>query len=335
MNELFVNKRVWKAMSEDELEEYKQALFDYYKNERGFPYFDLSDQQIEKEVQKMIDFDSSTLEKEDDVISQNMKGLNLVNHFMPHMWHTKCHHFSTPYEAFADDDTFRKVIEKRLKMGDNMSDAGIRKTLTWISGTHRVSNFRPTVAKYIYDKYAGEGKVLDLSCGYGGRLFGAISSDRVKVYHGAEPQVDTFNGLFKISALDKTGTKISIANSPIEDCEYVFDKDSYDLVFTSPPYFNTEEYSYDPNQSFMRYPEKEMWKEKFLKRIINLSYQWLKDDGLFALNIANVKTCNNLEESALKYAEETGFKLIKTHKMALSGLMRGGYKYEPIFIFKK
>ena len=59
MNELFVNKRVWKAMSEDELEDYKQALFDYYKNERGFPYFDLSDKQKEKEVQKMVDFDSS------------------------------------------------------------------------------------------------------------------------------------------------------------------------------------------------------------------------------------------------------------------------------------
>lgn len=329
---LFVNKRVWHAMSEEELEDYKQKLFDHYKS-RGFPYFDLSDEKIAKEVTKLKNFDPKSIEKEDDVISQSMLGLNVVNNFMPHMWHTKCGNFRTPYSNFEDDDVFRKVIEKRLKMGDNMSDAGIRKTLSWYRGTHRVSNFRPTVAKYIYDRYAGEGKVLDLSCGYGGRLYAAICTEKVKTYHGAEPQSDTYTGLGKIAMLDEDATSVFIENKPIEDCK--FQEGEYDLVFTSPPYFNTEHYSYDDTQSFMRYPTADVWKEKFLKRIISLSYQWLKADGTFALNIANVKTCNDLEESTLKYAKEVGFKLVRTHKMALSGLMRKGYKYEPIFIFEK
>ena len=66
-----------------------------------------------------------------------------------------------------------KAIRKRIKLDDNMSDMGMRKTFSWVSGTQKVSNFRPTIAKYIYDNYSNNGNVLDYSAGYGGRLIGA------------------------------------------------------------------------------------------------------------------------------------------------------------------
>ena len=41
-DELFFNKKVWKAYDEEELESYRTKLFNHYKS-NGFPYFDLSE----------------------------------------------------------------------------------------------------------------------------------------------------------------------------------------------------------------------------------------------------------------------------------------------------
>ena len=38
-----------------------------------------------------------------------------------------------------------------------------------------------------------------------------------------------------------------------EDFNYDDYEDTFDIVFTSPPYFNVERYSYDDTQSWVRY----------------------------------------------------------------------------------
>ncbi len=52
------------------------------------------------------------------------------------------------------------------------------------------------------------------------------------------------------------------------------------------------------------------------------------------LNIANVKKYQELEQDALLVASQEGFILHDTIKLRLSS-MKGGFKYEPIYIFKK
>ena len=333
-NELFINKKVWKGFSDSELNEYITKLVNYYRK-YGFPYFELSGDDIYKILTKMNNFDSSIILLEDKKLKQMMLGLNLVNYFMPHMWETKCYNYTTPMDCFNDDDMLKKAIYKRIKMGDNMSDAGMRKSLSWTSGTHRVSNFRPTIAKYIYDNYSGDGNVLDFSSGYGGRLLGAMSSKKVKKYTGIEPNNTTALGLSKIYKLKNhinNDFDAIIYNEPLEDVDI---NSEFDLSFSSPPYFNTEEYSYDDKQSFIRYPTKDEWKEKFLKVLIEKNYNWIKDNGYFIINVANVKTYPELEKDTIELATKNGFKLIKTYKMSLSSLMKSGFKYEPIFVFKK
>ena len=191
MNKLFINKKIWNEFSEDDMNNYLKEVFDYFRKE-GFPHFELSDEKCNKVLQNMIDFNSKSLLIEGDVIRQVMNGLNLVNYFMPHMWGVKCHNFTTPLDCFDNDVMLKKAILKRITYGDNMSNAGMRKALSWTHGTHRVSNFRPTVAKYIYDRYGGEGNILDFSSGYGGRLLGALSSNKVKSYTGTDPCIKTF-----------------------------------------------------------------------------------------------------------------------------------------------
>jgi SAM-dependent methyltransferase len=326
------NKKEWETFSEQEMEEYKNNIFLHYRKE-GFPFFKLTEKELEKEINKLKVFNTDSILLEDDKLKQVMTGLNFVNYFMNHMWETKCHSFETPMKAFLDDSTLKKAIDKRIRFGDNISDAGMRKVLSWVTGTHRVSNFRPTVAKWIYDNFSNEGNVLDFSCGYGGRLFGALSSKKVKSYTGTDPCTKTYNKLLEIVKTIKSDKKVILYNKPFEDLE--LEKEFYDLSFSSPPYFNTEEYSYEPSQSFIRYNSKEEWKNNFLKPLIENNFRYLKKDGNFLINIANVKTYPELEQDTIDLCIEAGFTYIKTYKMSLSSLMNTGFKYEPIFHFKK
>ena len=289
--------------SEKELEEYKQKVFDFYKS-HGFPYFELDDDKLLKVVYNLFNFDTSRILLEENHLKQFMVGLNLVNYFMPHIFEVRCHSFKSPLDCFIDDDMLKKAIHKRISMGDNMSHAGMRKALSWTHGTHRVSNFRPSIAKYIYDNYSGDGCVLDFSCGYGGRLFGAYSSDKVKTYIGTDPCQKTFEGLVKLDNYLNSQTEkemnVSLYEKPFENLD-----------------------------------TKEKWRDGFLTPLIVNSHRYLKDGGYFIINVANVKTYPTLEEDVVNLAEHNGFILVKTYKMRLSKLMGSGYKFEPIFVFVK
>lgn len=343
INDIFITKHTWSTFSESELDEYIERVFNYYR-EYGFPYFKLNSNEVHSIFNKMKSFDTNRLLLDDNILSQVMLGLNLVNSFMPHMWDVRCHAFKSPMDCFNSDDMLRKAIRKRVQLADNMSHAGMRKVLSWTSGHHRVSNFRPTVAKYIYDNYSGNGNVLDVSSGFGGRLLGALSSKSVIKYTGIEPSTQTYNGLLEMSSklkrqeskwfrYDDDSTEINILNFPVEDVS--FDGGEFDLIFSSPPYFNTERYSDEDTQSFKRYPTKLEWRDKFLTPLIRNSYKWINKNGYFIINVADVKTYTDLEDDVVEISTAHNFKLIKTYKMTLSSLMSSGFKYEPIFVFKK
>ena len=54
-----------------------------------------------------------------------------------------------------------------------------------------------------------------------------------------------------------------------EDADLTLFADSVDLIFTSPPYFNTEKYSEDDTQSWVRYKKIDDWNEK-----VSSHYTW-------------------------------------------------------------
>ena len=56
--------------------------------------------------------------------------------------------------------------------------------------------------------------------------------------------------------------------SPAEDVDFSEYEDTFDTVFTSPPYFNVERYSYDDTQSWVKYKDIKDWNEKFLQKTL-------------------------------------------------------------------
>ena len=319
---------------------FAEKVVDYWQK-KGFPYFNSEDIDVEKEIKKVISYDCSKIQLENDEIQQVMTGLNVVNMFHPHMWNTKCKNMLTPFEVFSDKELFKKAMLKRIKMSDcTLRPFSIRKAIKIYSGVQSVSNFRPTVAKYIYEKYAGNNSsVLDPCAGYSGRLMGAFTSKNVFSYTGFDPCEETFNG--NINAYNEfmkykfKDFKSEFFKLPFEDSDL---KNKFDFIFTSPPYFNIEKYSNEDTQSWIRYNSYDLWRDKFLFVFINKCYNFLNNNKYFVLNVAG----EQIIEDSKRIALDCGFELVKTEKMRLSQMPGKGndknikkFKYEPVFVFYK
>lgn len=90
--------------------------------------------------------------------------------------------------------------------------------------------------------------------------------------------------------------------------DFLPDKESLDLCFTSPPYFNTEEYDTAPTQSYIKFPTPELWFNDFLMKTVENCYYGLKRGAFLIINIANVKSYNT--QSLLLVL---AFKVISNH----------------------
>jgi len=310
-----------------------------YARKRGIPYYEYNKEERQIEFEKICRSKFAKGIAGDEVL-QLLHGIGLAWSYFPHHWGIKVMKMKTPLDVFYDDAMLSKALISRMKWGGDtnikedgfLSDAQLRKAIRTASGVQSVSNFRPVAAASIYHKYAGNGIVWDMSCGFGGRLLGAFASARVKKYIGTEPSSLTFEGLKNIKKdfsflpmqveLHKCGSENFIPSCRV------------DLCFTSPPYFNTEQYSEEETQSFKKFVTTEEWNEGFLRKTIRNCFVCLNLNGYMIINIANVKYHKTLEEDTVRIAEEEGFVLHETLKLRLSSLTKGGFKYEPIFVFK-
>ena len=321
-----INKKEWKSLSEEKQHEFAVMVFNYYR-EQGFPYHPTHPLIRADLMQKLFNYDYRRV-VEKPIIKQSMHGLSLAWSYMPHSWSVRCNNLKTPMEAFEDDEMFMRVIRKRMKMGDNISDNGIRKMLKVFSGVQSVSNFRPTAAAGVYSIF--EPKVTwDMSAGFGGRLLGAHRYGTH--YIGTDPSTPTYNGLVEMIEDFDMDAEVHKLGSE----EFVPDRNSLDLCFTSPPYFDTEKYSDEDTQSYVKFPNHDAWLNGYLQQTVDNCRHGLKPNAHMLINIANVRSFPKIEEETVKLVTDSGFELVDTLKLALSMLLKTGYKFEPIFVFKK
>ena len=266
-----------------------------------------------------------------------MHGLALCWSYMPHSWAVQCKEMNSPLQTFEND--IKKVLKKMNQMGHGTTPSGMRKTLRIMTGSQGVSNFRPTAAHAIYNRFLPDGGTTwDMSGGYGGRLLGAIKSQIN--YIATEPATVTVNGLNEIikdwshiSNIFRKVPHFEIVQKGSED--FLPDKESLDLCFTSPPYFNTEKYSDEETQSYIKFPTKDKWTDGFLRKTIQNCRYGLKRNRYMLINIANVSSFMSLEDVTIKTAEQEGFIHEDTYRLSLSKIRGNGFKYEPIFVFRK
>ena len=318
--------------------------------DHGFPYYPTDDESRTSEFQLLMKFDRSGLYKhKDKMISWAPHGLALAWSYMPHSWGIKCGTMRTPMEIWNDEEHFKKAIRKLLtgtfwdkKEHHKIGPSDIRAILMRYSGTQIVSNFRPTAAAVVYDKFLEKfaplfgtkaGTTWDMSCGYGGRLLGSIAAG--VNYIGTDPCTETFKGLEQI----RDEWKLSHQTVELHQLgSEVFrpDKNRVDLCFTSPPYFDWEKYSDEETQSYKQFETVELWTEGFLRKTIENCYYGLKPGGVMVMNGANTKRIKTFEKDIVRLGIETGMTHIDQWKLQLSTSQKGQmYKTEPMFIFRK
>jgi hypothetical protein len=312
----------------------------------GFPGYFLNMEEKWHEMRLLLAYDRSRL-IESGIVGQSMHGLALAWNYFPHAWGVRCNDRLSPLETFADDERLQNALTRRNKYGSLKSESDLRKALRTVSGTQAVSNFRPTAAAALYDRYMpeGGGVTWDMSSGYGGRLLGAIATNRVRKYIGTDPASLTFDGLTEMAAelppmaeyLGGEPTEIELHKIGSEN--FVPDRGSISVAFTSCPYYNVEHYSSEASQSFIKFPGKEAWLNGFLGATLSNCHAGLAASGILAVNIANVASYLNLTEDFLWLARQCGFRHIETLRLALSAMLgtRAGsvYKFEPVFVFRK
>ena len=251
-------------------------------------------------------------------------------------------------------------------------------------------NFPALTAKWLYENYTNHINqeepfvVYDSSSGWGGRIIGAMSSRKKIHYVGTDPNPDNFldeEGIsryqyvadfYNNNCVDNYSDKLTsffdvkpqgntyelfqdgselISNNP----NFQKYKGKLDFSFTSPPYFNREQYSQDETQSFKAYGEYEDWRDNFLKPTLKTIYEYLKKDRYIVWNIADIKigesTYYPLEQDSIDILKDLGceykgkLKMLMTRMVGLdpskSGIKNAvkhngkSYKYEPIFVFHK
>lgn len=254
-------------------------------------------------------------------------------------------------------------------------------------GTQPVVNFSPLTAKLLYEKYTEHIKdqdvinIYDPSAGWGGRILGAMSLSKRVHYIGTDPNTDNYIEELGISryeyladfynekCIDSTNEYFN-AFFESNDNKNTYDiypwgsenmhldpdfqkyKGNIDLVFTSPPYFNKEQYGKSHGQSYIQYPRYEDWKNNFLKPTLTTAVEYLKNDRYLLWNIANLKVGSDvcpLESDSKKILEELGMEYIGYYKMLMTRMLglkmnkilncvkiNGElYKYEPVFVHYK
>ncbi len=315
----------------------------------GLPVYSLTFEQRLHDMRLLLDYDRTQL-IEDGIVGQTMHGLALLGHYFPHMWAVRCGGKKSPLDTFADDERLQSAMARYERYGQLNSESDLRKALKTASGSQSVSNFRPTAAAALYDRFMpdGGGVTWDMCAGYGGRLLGAIVSDRVRKYIGTDPASKTFESLTAMAKElvpmaelfdGKNVGPTEVELHKIGSENFVPDRGSIQLAFTSPPYFAAEEYSSEPTQSYIKFPTREAWLDGFLSATLSNAHHGLAASGMLVVNLANVASYADLTDDFLMLARRCGFRHIETLRLALSAMpgTRAGamFKYEPVFIFEK
>lgn len=146
-----------------------------------------------------------------------------------------------------------------------------------------INAFKPIIAKDLYNKYKPK-TILDFSAGWGGRCLGAMVLDINYIGFDTNINLKTaYDNMIKTYP-SKSDVKMYYEDSSKVD----YSKFEYDMVFTSPPYFMKKKNRPLEDYQFMpKYDNYDDFNNKFLFPVIKNTYNHLKNNGIYAINVNN------------------------------------------------
>ena len=197
------------------------------------------------------------------------------------------------------------------------------------------TTFMPMYAKSIYE-YFGAKSVLDPCAGWGDRMCGALASTVVRRYVGFDPNQNLVEGYKKIQ--NDFGYKVTIHEGrhikfdsgydiysvPFENSDSWLKEERFDFAFTSPPFFDYEDY----NPENPRYRD---WYSQFYEPLFKITEKRLKPNAFFAIHIDDTSAGKIRDFLDDKVKIITSFKYCG--RIGLVGGKSG--KIRNVFLFQK
>ena len=192
------------------------------------------------------------------------------------------------------------------------------------------SHFSPFVTVMTL-RYFNARRILDFSAGWGDRLIGCLARDDwIDHYCGVDPnkQLTTgYKNMIKTYAPKHSRKKYEIVCGPAEK-EYIplANGRLYDLVFTSPPFYDKEIYTSKGEQSINEKSYQE-WLDEFLLHTIGNVYDLLEMNGHIVLHLSD-ELIESIKDKVSQYMKYEGIIYIGDPNYE-------GTKYEKMVVFEK
>lgn len=184
--------------------------------------------------------------------------------------------FLNKKNEYSKKQYIKNVIEYYKKKKNNRDSASVwYQIFNLYFGS--ISIFKPVIAMDIYCKYKPK-SVLDMTMGWGGRLVGACALDIPK-YTGIDLNTSlkkSYEDMVKVLK-QYSKTDITLYFKSALDIDY--SKINYDMVLTSPPYYNIETYKGQTKIT------KDEWDNEFYAPLFEKTFKYLQKGGHYCLNI--------------------------------------------------
>lgn len=262
-------------------------------------------------------------------------GVEFLRAQIPAFWQTR----KGPVESTQQPANVRNVLRHRLGLIKHQKPVDLTLAsfrIGLIRQLYAVSFFRPAVAAGVYRRWLGaveRPRVWDPSAGFGARMLGFFAAYPGGTYVAHEPASATYRDLQALAA-DMPGTvELHHQGSEFADWE----ENTFDLVFTSPPYFDLEKYFDEPGQVWVEYPDMASWRDRQVYPTLVQATKGVKPGGYVIINISHEHRATFILEAlrvGLRLVEEE-FLSLRRSSLAKSGANKKGSKTEPILVFQK
>ena len=261
--------------------------------------------------------------------ARSRPGHKLLDHSMPHFYEVQNYKGKSVRGMFTQE-VLEKALITNISMHSTPYKSEIRRMITMTAGLGSVTKYRTVTAKAIIQYYKAT-RVLDPCTGWGGRMLGCLAAGEECYYVGCEPDPNTAKGLRNLLA-DAAALPASVRSRgkiiehPFESAttlQALTEMEKFDMILTSPPYFNLELYTAG-DQSTTVYPTWEEWTAHWLKPVILKCLSRLKDGGVSCWSVKNFKSDKKypLADVTKQIHQEAGWELVKI--VSMTGSARPG-----------
>jgi len=223
----------------------------------------------------------------------------LVDYFneLPRMKARRRDKAYSPLEAWYKKETVLEAwIQTKMHNGEDLDIFDMREQI-WKMG-FECNAFKSTLAISIYKLFQAK-RILDFSAGWGDRLLAAIAYGAER-YIGYDPNPELQKGYNEMISLFSEPSKSHRYEVNIQPFETSRITETFDLILTSPPYYDFETYIANDkeeakNQSIVKYPRFNQWMIEFLFTSLQKCWNALTVGGNMVIHLSDVYKTNYVE----------------------------------------